>query len=84
MGRGKKNITDLREKCVKQKITIECCQQKLVSSFLSVKRKENDLNRKYMLLAGAYLTPASLQRCGYISSNYFIIIIIKKRSAMQG
>ena len=44
-------LTHLREKCDKPKITIVCCHQKFVCA-ISVQEKENDLNRKFMLLVG--------------------------------
>ena len=42
-------ITHLRQKCVKEKITNECCRQH-VAWAASVKHKENDLLKMYAFI----------------------------------
>ena len=45
-------IIILRGKCVKQKITIVCCS-KIIFYVFTIKRKKNELHRKYRLPAGS-------------------------------
>ena len=55
----KKNIIHLREKCFEQKRAKVYCQQKFVMGF-SVKRNENDWNRKYWLSVGSAKNQSTL------------------------